>query len=266
MYLAIFHEKSSWVILYFPEILCWNPMFLFECYAVTMLENIFLHPLLLLCPNIGSSIGHLVLILFNKMGLLNVKIDILLRQLVSSFSIVMFLFVFGGMLFLQLVAWLIVCPHLYYMTKSLIPSFFLPNLFISFLLVSLAVLVLFILSHLDRTSSPLRLRNASSWDALDFRRAIVVIPRIFIVIFSPLMSPSLRILHSSHPRISSHFWSIATSLYLPPFRCALSSSSGLSSSTSCCCSSSLFSWGTWWLTSCPDPVIYWPFAYCSLKR
>ena len=32
------------------------------------------------------------------------------------------------------------------MTKSLIPSFFLPNLFISFLLVSLAVLVLFILS------------------------------------------------------------------------------------------------------------------------
>ena len=40
---------------------------------------------------------------------------------------------------------------------------FLPNLFISFLLVSLAVLVLFILSHLDRTSSPPRLRNASSW-------------------------------------------------------------------------------------------------------
>ena len=29
------------------------------------------------------------------------KIDILLRQLVPSFSIVMFLFVFGGMLFLQ---------------------------------------------------------------------------------------------------------------------------------------------------------------------
>ena len=76
-------------------------MFLLECYAVTMLGNIFLHPLLLLCPNMGSSISHLVLILLNKMGLLNVKIDILLRQLVLSFSIVMFFFVFGGMLFLQ---------------------------------------------------------------------------------------------------------------------------------------------------------------------
>ena len=116
-----------------------NSMFLFECYAVTMLGNIFLHPLLLLCLNMGSSISHLMLILLNKMRLLNVKIDILLRQLVPSFSIVMFIFVFGG-IFLQLVTWLIVCPHLYYMTKSLIPSFFLPNLFISFLLVSLAVL------------------------------------------------------------------------------------------------------------------------------
>ena len=85
------------------------------------------------------------------------------------------------------------------MTKSLISSFFLPNLFISFLLVSLVVLVLFILSHLDRTSSPPRLRNASSWDTLDFRRAIVVIPLTLIVIFSPLMSSSLRTLHSSHP-------------------------------------------------------------------
>eukprot|EP00261_Vitis_vinifera_P033370 XP_019074613.1 PREDICTED: uncharacterized protein LOC109122377 isoform X2 [Vitis vinifera] len=85
------------------------------------------------------------------------------------------------------------------MTKSLIPSFFLPNLFIPFLLVSLAILVLFILSHLDRTSSPPRLRNASSWDTLDFRRVIVDIPLILIVIFSLLMSPSLRTLHSSHP-------------------------------------------------------------------
>ena len=84
------------------------------------------------------------------------------------------------------------------MTKSLIPSFFLPNLFISFLLMFLVVLVLFILSHLDRTSSPPRLRNASSWDTLDFRRAIVVIPLTLIVIFSLLMSPSLRTLHSSH--------------------------------------------------------------------
>ena len=152
-----------------------NSMFLFECYVVIMLENIFLHPLLLLCPNMGSSISHLVLILLNKMGLLNVKIDILLRQLVPSFSIVMFIFVFGG-IFLQLVTWLIVCPHLYHMTKSLIPSFFLRNLFIFFLLVSLVVLVLFILSHLDRTNSLPRLRNASSWDTLDFRRTIVVIP------------------------------------------------------------------------------------------
>ena len=84
------------------------------------------------------------------------------------------------------------------MTKSPIPSFFLPNLFISFLLVSLTVLVLFILSHLDRTSSPPRLQNVSSWDTLDFRRVIVVIPLTLIVIFSPLMSP-LRTLHSSHP-------------------------------------------------------------------
>ena len=85
------------------------------------------------------------------------------------------------------------------MTKSRIPSFFLPNLFISFLFVSLTVLVLFILSHLDMTSSPPRLRNASSKDTLDFRRAIVVILQTLIVIFSPLTSPSLRTIHSSHP-------------------------------------------------------------------
>ncbi|RVW75530.1 putative mitochondrial protein [Vitis vinifera] len=36
-------------------------------------------------------------------------------------------------------------------------------------------------------------------DTLDFRRAIVVIPLTLIVIFSSLMSPSLRTLHSSHP-------------------------------------------------------------------
>ena len=85
------------------------------------------------------------------------------------------------------------------MTKSLIPSFFLPNLFISFLLVSLVVLVLFILSHLDRISSPPRLQNASSWDTPDFKRVIVVIPLRLIATFSPLMSPSLRTLHYSHP-------------------------------------------------------------------
>ncbi|RVW79062.1 Retrovirus-related Pol polyprotein from transposon TNT 1-94 [Vitis vinifera] len=43
----------------------------------------------------GSSISHLVLILLNKMELLNVKIDILLRQLIPSFSIGMFFFVLG---------------------------------------------------------------------------------------------------------------------------------------------------------------------------
>ncbi|RVW65211.1 Retrovirus-related Pol polyprotein from transposon RE1 [Vitis vinifera] len=49
------------------------------------------------------------------------------------------------------------------------------------------------------TSSPPRLRNASSWDTLDFRKAIIVIPPTLIVIFSPLMSHSLRTLHSSYP-------------------------------------------------------------------
>ncbi|RVW79509.1 hypothetical protein CK203_050049 [Vitis vinifera] len=84
---------------------------------LTMLGNIFLHRLLLLCPNMGSSINPLMLTLLNKMG----------------------------------------------------------------------------------TSSPPRLRNASSWDTLDFRRAIIVIPLTLIVIFSPLMSHSLRTLHSFHP-------------------------------------------------------------------
>ena len=126
------------------------------------------------------------------------------------------------------------------MTKSFIPSFFLPNLFISFLLVSLAVLVFFILSHLDRTSSPPRLRNASSWDTLDFKRAIDVIPLTLIVIFSPLMSP-LRTLHSSHPLNLFPFLKYCHFPIYPPSRCALLSSSGLSSSTSCCCSSSLLS-------------------------
>ena len=139
-----------------------NSMFLFECYVVTMLGNIFLHPLLLLCPNMRSSISHLVLILLNKMGLLNVKIDILLRQLVPSFSIVMFLFVCGGMLFLQPVTLINRMPSSILHDQIPHSLIFPTNLFISFLLVSLAVLVLFILSHLDRTSSPLRLRNASS--------------------------------------------------------------------------------------------------------
>ncbi|RVW39151.1 hypothetical protein CK203_078170 [Vitis vinifera] len=49
-----------------------------------------------------------------------------------------------------------------------------------------------------KTSSPPRLQNVSSWDTLDFRRVIVVIPLTLMFIFSPLMSP-LRTLHSSHP-------------------------------------------------------------------
>ncbi|RVW36766.1 putative mitochondrial protein [Vitis vinifera] len=49
---------------------------------LTMPRNIFLHHLLHLCPNMGSFISLLVLILLNKMGLLNVRIDILLRQLI----------------------------------------------------------------------------------------------------------------------------------------------------------------------------------------
>ncbi|KAL6316301.1 hypothetical protein AAG906_017934 [Vitis piasezkii] len=56
----------------------------------------------------------------------------------------------------------------------------------------------FSISHLVTTSPP-RLRNASSWDTLDFRRAIVVISLTLIVIFSSLMSPSLRTLYYSHP-------------------------------------------------------------------
>ncbi|RVX13347.1 Retrovirus-related Pol polyprotein from transposon RE2 [Vitis vinifera] len=108
-------------------------MFLFECYAVTMLGDIFLHPLLLLCPNMGSSISHLVLIFLKKMGLLNVKIDILLRQLVPSFSIVMFLFVFGGMLFLQPVTRMPSSilhdqiPHFLFFPTQ--PLYFLPRVF-----------------------------------------------------------------------------------------------------------------------------------------
>ena len=41
--------------------------------------------------------------------------------------------------------------------------------------------------------------SASSWDILDFKRVIVVIPLRLIDTLSPLMSPSLRTLHSSHP-------------------------------------------------------------------
>ena len=111
----------------------------------------------------------------------------------------MFLFVFGGTLFLQHVIWLIICPHLYYTIRFLIPFFFLTNHFISFLLVFLVVLALFIFSLLDRTNFLSKPQNASSWDILDFKRVIVVIPLRLIATFSPLMLPSLRTHHSSPP-------------------------------------------------------------------
>ena len=94
-------------------------------------------------------------------------------------------------------------------------SFFsLTNHFISFLLVSLVVHVLFILSHLDGTSSPPRLQNASSWDTLNFRRAIVVIPwhsSLFSLRWCRLLW-GLSILLILW--ISSHFWGIVT-IYPP---------------------------------------------------
>ena len=44
MYLVIFNEKSSWVILYFPEILCWNPnpvQYFYSCVAQWQCQGIF---------------------------------------------------------------------------------------------------------------------------------------------------------------------------------------------------------------------------------
>ena len=77
--------------------------------------------------------------------------------------------------------------------------FFSPtNHFISFLLVSLVVLALFIFLLQDKTSFPPKPRNTSSWDTSDFRRVIVVIPLRLIDNFSLLTSPSLRT-HPSPP-------------------------------------------------------------------
>ena len=78
----------------------------------------------------------------------------------------------------------------------------LTNHFISFLLVSLVVLVLFIFSLLDRTSFLPKPWSASSWDIPDFRRVIVVIPLRLIDTLSPLMSFSLRTHHSFPPLLS----------------------------------------------------------------
>ena len=113
----------------------------------------------------------------------------------------MFLFVFGGTLFLPLVIWLIVCPPLSYTIRFLTPFSSLTNHFISFL-VSLVVLALFIFSLLDRTSFPPKPWSASFWDIPDFRRVVVVIPLRLIDTLSPLMSPSLRTHHSFPPLLS----------------------------------------------------------------
>ncbi|RVW52300.1 Retrovirus-related Pol polyprotein from transposon RE1 [Vitis vinifera] len=72
------------------------------------------------------------------------------------------------------------------------------------------------------TNYPSKLRNASSWDTLDFRRAIVVIPLTLIIIFSPLMSPSLRTLHSSHPLNLFPFLKYCQFPIYPPLSDALS--------------------------------------------
>ena len=84
------------------------------------------------------------------------------------------------------------------MIRFLIHFFSLTNHFISFPLVSLVVLALFIFSIQDKTSFPLKPRNASSWASSDFRRVIVVITLRLIDTFFLLMSPSLRT-HSSPP-------------------------------------------------------------------
>ena len=85
------------------------------------------------------------------------------------------------------------------MIRFLIHFFSLTNHFISFLLVSLVVLALFIFSLQDKTNFPPKPRNASSWDTPDFKRVIVVIPLRLVNTFSLLMSPSLRTHPSSPP-------------------------------------------------------------------
>ena len=114
------------------------------------------------------------------------------------------------------------------MLRFLMPFFSLTNLFISFLLVSLVVLALFIFSLQDKTSFPPRPRNASSSATPDFRRVIVVIPLRLIDTFSPRMSPSSRthpsspspslfLLLKSYPFLSSPRLYLMMSL-LVPFR------------------------------------------------
>ena len=105
------------------------------------------------------------------------------------------------------------------MIRFLIHLFSLTNVFISFPLVSLVVLALFIFSLQDKTSFSPKPQNASSWATPDFRRVIIVIPLKFIDTFSLPMSPSLRTHHSSPPpslflSLKSYPFSLSPCLYL----------------------------------------------------
>ena len=77
----------------------------------------------------------------------------------------------------------------------------------------LVVLALFIFSLLDRTNFLPEPQNAFSWDILNFKRVIVVIPLRLIATFSPLMSLSLRT-HRSTPPLSLF---LSLRLLLPQF-------------------------------------------------
>ena len=83
------------------------------------------------------------------------------------------------------------------MIRSLIPSYYLINVFFAFLLVSLVVFVLFIFSFLGKTNSQPKPRSVSSWVILALREVIVVILRTLIASLSMLMLPYLRIPPSS---------------------------------------------------------------------
>ena len=104
------------------------------------------------------------------------------------------------------------------MIRFLIHLFSLTNVFISFPLVYLVVLALFIFSLQDKTSFPSKPQNVSSWATPDFRRVIIVIPLKFIYTFSLLMSP-LRTHPSSPPpslflSLKSYPFSLSPYLYL----------------------------------------------------
>ena len=83
------------------------------------------------------------------------------------------------------------------MIRSLIPSYYLINLFYASLLVSLVVSILFRFSLLGKTNSQPKPQSVSPWVILTFKEVIVVILSILIATLSLLMSPSLRIPPSS---------------------------------------------------------------------